>query len=106
MKELGTPWYSILPAVAKFDDRGVRPRAAKSKPVIPSYFELAYPLPPPPIPMSKIPFYIVDVFTSTPFGGNQLAVVLDSNASLTTTQMQSVSFVFFIDVSFYLSDCS
>jgi len=38
----------------------------------------------------KIPFTLVDVFTSRPFGGNQLAVFTDA-AKLSTTEMQQLA---------------
>lgn len=38
----------------------------------------------------KIPFALVDVFTSTPFGGNQLAVFTDG-AALSTGEMQELA---------------
>lgn len=38
----------------------------------------------------KLPFKQVDVFTSTPFGGNPVAVVLDAS-SLVETQMRSIA---------------
>ena len=40
--------------------------------------------------MTELPFKQVDVFTSVPFKGNPVAVVLDGN-SLSTEQMQSVA---------------
>ena len=38
----------------------------------------------------KYPFYIVDVFSSTPFGGNQLAVLPDA-ARISTERMQKIA---------------
>lgn len=35
-------------------------------------------------------FHIVDVFSSTPFGGNQLAVLLDA-AGISTEDMQKIA---------------
>src|SRR6266568_1135662 len=38
----------------------------------------------------KYPFHIVDVFSSTPFGGNQLAVLPDA-AGISTEGMQKIA---------------
>ena len=38
----------------------------------------------------KYPFHIVDVFSSTPFGGNQLAVLPDA-ASISAEGMQKIA---------------
>src|SRR5207253_9563769 len=38
----------------------------------------------------KYPFHIVDVFSSTPFGGNQLAVLSDA-AGISTEGMQKIA---------------
>src|ERR1700727_1336325 len=50
----------------------------------------------------KYPFHIVDVFSSTPFGGNQLAVLPDA-AAISTEGMQQIAREFnFGETSFVL----
>src|SRR5215813_10470673 len=39
----------------------------------------------------KYTFHIVDVFSSTPFGGNQLAVLPDAAAAISTEGMQKIA---------------
>src|SRR5690349_14377911 len=42
------------------------------------------------VDLMKYPFHIVDVFSSTPFGGNQLAVLPDA-AGISTEGMQKIA---------------
>ncbi|KAA3437763.1 PhzF family phenazine biosynthesis protein [Rufibacter hautae] len=54
--------------------------------------------------MQTLPFYIVDVFASAPYKGNQLAVFLQAG-NLTTAQMQAIAQeIGFAESSFILSD--
>src|SRR5512141_2672229 len=46
--------------------------------------------PPPEIDLMKYTFHIIDVFSSTPFGGNQLAVLPDA-AGISTEGMQKIA---------------
>ena len=53
--------------------------------------------------MSKLPFYLVDVFAERKYAGNQLAVV-DSGAALSSAQMQEIANeMHFSETSFILS---
>jgi trans-2,3-dihydro-3-hydroxyanthranilate isomerase len=53
--------------------------------------------------MSKLPFYLVDVFAEKKYAGNQLAVV-DSGAALSSAQMQEIANeMHFSETSFILS---
>ena len=53
--------------------------------------------------MSKLPFYLVDVFAERKYAGNQLAVV-DSSAALSSAQMQEIANeMHFSETSFILS---
>ena len=55
--------------------------------------------------MKQLPFYIVDVFAERKYAGNQLAVILDTDRTLASEQMQQLALEMnYSETTFILSD--